>query len=372
MSAGQRSADVTIIGAGIIGTALAWELVNHGATVELLERREIGREASWASAGIISPPGLRHGTRADMALSAFRRYPSLIREVEDVSGVSTGYHATGQLDVATAEGSLPFREAANWLAQHEINAQILDERALRELEPAVHERFTRGLLVTGSGSVMLGRLAHALARAAERKGAVVREHCTVTGIVLEGGRAIGVRTFDGVRPAGAVVIAAGAWSRLLGESIDLPIPTTPVRGQMLAISDPPIPVRSILFSGHGYLVPRADGSIAIGATEEHSAGFDDRVTPEGLAELAGILANLAPSLAQGRFVAAWSGLRPGSDDGELIIGRAPHADNIWLATGHFRSGALLAPATAELLRASILAGAPVPDLAAFDPARFIQ
>jgi glycine oxidase len=215
-------------------------------------------------------------------------------------------------------------------------------------------------------------MALALARGAERRGAVVREHVSVNGIVLEGGRATGLRTFGGTRPVGTVVIAAGAWSRLLGDTIDLPIPTNPVRGQMLAIADPPVPLRPATFSGHGYLVPRADGTIAVGATEEHDAGFDNRVTPAGLAELAGIIAHLAPTLAQGRFVSAWAGLRPGSDDGELIVGQVPHAANIWIATGHFRSGALLAPATAELLSSSILSGTPDAGLEPFSPTRFLR
>lgn len=372
MTVSRRTPDVTIVGAGIIGSALAWELTRYDVSVELIDRREIGREASWASAGIISPPGARHGARSDMALSGFRTYPALIEEVEEISGISVGYNPSGQLDLGTDDAEPTLREATAWLDRHGVASELLDAAAIREREPAVREHFTHGLLVPGAGSVLLGQMARALARSAERRGAVVREHIGVNGIVLEGGKATGLRTFDGIRPAGTVVIAAGAWSRLLGESIDLPIPTAPVRGQMLALADPPLPIHSALFSGHGYLVPRADGTVAVGATEEHDAGFDTRVTPAGLAELAGIITRLAPGLAHGRFVNAWAGLRPGSDDGELIVGRVPHAGNVWVATGHFRSGALLAPATAELLSASIIAGRPDPALAPFDPARFVQ
>ena len=138
---------------------------------------------------------------------------------------------------------------------------------------------------------------------------------------------------------------------------------------MLAIADPPIPIRSVLAGAGGYLVPRADGTVAVGATEEHAAGFDARVTTAGLAELNQLVERIAPSLAQGRFVEAWAGLRPGTDHGELIVGRAPHLDNLWISTGHFRSGALLAPATAQLLADSIISGTLDERLAAFDPAQ---
>lgn len=368
----QPSADVTIIGGGIIGTALAWELTARNITVALYDRREIGREATWASAGIISPPGERHGSRSQLALDAFRRYPALIAEAQELSGIAVGYNPTGQLNLGEDLHAEQFASDARWLAEHGIPAEMLDAQAIREREPAVLERYTHGILVRGSGSVLLGQLARALARGAQRRGATIHEHCRVEGVVVERGRATAIRTFDGTWPAGTVVIAAGAWSRMLGDSIDLPAPTYPVRGQMLALADPPVPIRSVLSAGLGYLVPRADGTIAVGATEEHTSGFDDRVTPAGLAELAWIISNLAPSLAQGRFIGAWAGLRPGSDDGELIVGRAPQLENVWLATGHYRSGALLAPATAGLLAESIATGHTAAGLAAFDPARFVR
>jgi glycine oxidase len=189
--------------------------------------------------------------------------------------------------------------------------------------------------------------------------------------VTERGRATGVRTFDGVVPAGAVVIAAGAWSRSLGESIDMTIPTVPVKGQMLAIADPPIPLSAVLAGGGGYFVPRADGTVAVGATEEHDAGFDTSVTPAGVAWLTALIGRVAPSLLEGRLDATWAGLRPGVEDGEPIIGRVPHLDNVWIATGHFRSGALLAPATAHALATSITSGRIDPLIAPFDPARLV-
>lgn len=370
MAQSASSADVAIIGGGIVGCALAYDLARQGVAVELFERGEVGREASWASAGIISPPGPRHGTRAELALLAFRRYPHLIAAVQDATGISVGYVPSGEIDLGTEATAATLRETMQWQQAHDMDVEWLDARQLREREPAARDTFTCGLAANEAGSVVLTRMTRALARAAEQRGAKLREHVGVTGIRTAHGRATGVDTFDGEQPAGAVVIAAGAWSRTLGHALDFDIPTVPVRGQMLAIAEPPIPIRAVLSGGGGYLVPRADGTIAVGATEEHDAGFDARVTPAGLAELSALIERVAPSLAGGRFVDAWAGLRPGTEHGEALIGRLPHLDNVWLATGHFRSGALLAPATSELLSASIISGQVDPRLAPFDPARF--
>lgn len=367
----RMSADITIVGGGIVGCMLAWELSGRGMSVELLERRELAREASWASAGIISAPSPRYGTKLELALHSYRRYPSLIDEVQTSTGIDVGYVHTGELEVGPESRRDMFQEAITWQRENGMQVEWLDSTAdIRAREPAVDGDVTCGFFAAEAGSVVLARLTVALARAASLRGAVVREHTPVLGLTTSGGRVTSVQTFDGERPTGAVVIAAGAWSRTLGDALDLSIPTLPVRGQMLSIADPPIPLHSVVAGGGAYLVPRADGTVAVGATEEHDAGFDSSVTPAGIATLVSRIAAMAPSLAQGRLEATWAGLRPGTSDGEAIIGRVPHLDNAWIATGHFRSGALLAAGTAEALAESITSGTPHPMLAPFDPDRF--
>ncbi len=366
-----QSPDVVIIGGGIIGCALAWELAKADVTSRVIDRRKIAREASWASAGIISPPGPRHGTRADLALASFRRYPTLISEVEEATGNSVHYNKSGELDAAMDSNVSATRETYDWQVAHDMTVEWLDGQAILDREPALHPDFISGIFCPTAGSLILSQMTTVLARAAHGRGASIMEHTPVSGIVVDKGRATGVQTFDGVVPTGAVVIAAGAWSRTLGESIDFSIPTVPVKGQMLSIADPPIPLHSVIAAGGGYLVPRADGSVAVGATEEHGAGFDTSVTLAGVAWLTSLIERTAPSLLQGRLLDTWAGLRPSVEDGEPIIGRVPHLDNVWIATGHFRSGALLAPATAEALAAAITTGQSQPILAPFDPARLI-
>jgi glycine oxidase len=368
MTSGSSQANITIIGGGIIGTALAYRFASQGHAVSLYERREIGREASWASAGIISPPSSRHQTRTQLALESYQAYPALIAEVEERSGIKVGFVHTGEVDLGTDDDAQHLRATMAWQLEHGMRAEWLDTRSLHELEPALHERFTCGLFTPEAGSVLLGQLSVAFARAAGHLGARLHEHVPVSGIQVAGGRATGVHTFDGTIPVGTLVIAAGAWSRIFSESLDFAIPTVPVRGQMMAIAEPPIPLRSVISGGGGYLVPRADGTIAVGATEEHDAGFDTRVTPAGVAWLTALVERVAPSLAHGRLASTWAGLRPATTHGELIAGRLPHLDNVWIAAGHYRSGALLAPATADALAASITNGTLDARLSAFDPA----
>lgn len=366
-----QSPDVVIIGGGIIGCALAWELSKAHVNSRVIDRREIAREASWASAGIISPPGPRHGSRAELALASFNQYPDLIAEIEEITGQSVNYVKSGEIDAGMQSSLQLVRETFDWQTEHGMQVEWLDATSIHEREPALHPDFAGGIYYPDAGSLILSRMTTVLARAAQHHGSSVREHTPVTGIIVDRGRATGVQTFDGVVPAGAVVIAAGAWSRTLGDSIDFAIPTIPVKGQMLSIADPPIPIHSVIAAGGGYLVPRADGTVAVGATEEHDAGFDTGVTLSGVAWLTALIERTVPSLLNGRLLQTWAGLRPAVADGEPIIGRIPHLDNVWVATGHFRSGALLAPATANALSKAITTGTPQPILAPFDPARLI-
>lgn len=351
--AAERATDIAIIGGGIVGCCLAYDLARRGHDVSLFDRRELAREASRASAGIISAPSPRLGDTLPLALRSFERYPALIAEIEEQAGFSTGWHKTGMISLTT-EASAAGREAVlTFFREHGISAEVLNRDALREQEPAVHERYVSGLHLADVASVRLDRVSRALAVAAEQRGARLYENAAVVDIEVRAGRARAVRTIEGRVPAGMVIIAAGAWSRIFGEMLDIEIPTVPVRGQMMAVTDVSPAINSVLAYDSVYLVPRADGTVAAGATEEPDAGFDATVTPEGLSWLTGKAAEIAPPFARGKLAATWAGLRPGTSDGAPLIGPAPHVDNVWVVTGHFRSGALLAPGTSELVVASI-------------------
>ncbi len=370
-SLNEGSPDVIIVGGGIVGSLLAYDLAGLGVSVTLLERQEIAKEASWASAGIVSPPVESMGTRAEMARLAYERYPALVADVESATGIDTGFTVTGEVMAVLAEAVPFYREMQQWQTDRGIESVWLEGDALREHEPALHERFVAGLFTPKSASVRLDRLTTALAGAAVQRGATVHENLPVTEIITEDGRAAGVQTPEGTIRGGAVVVTAGAWSGGLLETLDILIPTHPVHGQMLAIADPPVPIRSVIAGGGGYIVPRADGTVAVGATELPEVGYDKRPTPAGLAWLIDLIDSVVPSLNGGTFLTTWAGLRPGSGDGELIVGPLPHIPNVWVAAGHFRSGALLAPGTSRWLADSIVAGTAVDELRPFSPARFL-
>jgi glycine oxidase len=364
----RASADIAIIGGGVIGCALAYDLARQGAGVTLFERRELAREASWASAGIISPPAPRLGVTLEIARIAYRRYPGLIEEIEALAGFRTGWYLSGQTLLAAAGEVDALRDLMDWYSANDIRTEWLDQDTLREREPAVAERFTGASFAPEVGSVRLDRVCRALAAAAAHHGAVIREHELVLDIEIQSGRASGLRTIHGRYPAGMVIVAAGAWSRSFSDALDIAIPTVPIRGQMLSVFDAPLPVNSVLAYDGVYLVPRADGTVAVGATEEPESGFDGSVTPEGIRWLTEKLEGIAPSVARGRLAATWAGLRPGTTHGRPVIGALPHLPNVWIVTGHFRSGALLAPGTSELVARSILSGEVDPRLGPLAPA----
>lgn len=360
-------AEVVIIGGGIIGCAIAYELAKAGERVTLLERNALAQEASWASAGIISSPSPGTG---EFGLRSFRRYPALIAEVEESAGMRVGWNQTGETALIGADNDpRPLQDLMEWQQGQGLHVEWLEGAALREHEPVLSPAIQAAIYERDAGSLRVHMMAKALARAAANHGATIREYTPALGLETAGDRVTGVRTPEGIVGADMVVLAAGAWSNGIGELAGLNVPTIPVHGQMMAIADPPTPLRTVVAGGGMYLLPRADGTIAAGATVDYQ-GFTKRVTPTGINALITLVDQFAPSLNGARLVETWSGLRPGSADGTPIIGPAPHREGLWIATGHFRGGALLAAVTGELVSAGIRTGTVDSLLAPFTPARF--
>lgn len=363
---------IVIVGGGVIGCALAHYLTRAGALVTLIERQRLAQEASWATAGIISAPLAPTIAidRARLELRSAELFRGLVEELRETTGIAVEYNPTGELLVALSDAEAEaLHEAIPWQRNLGLPVEWLDGDDARRREPALGPGVRGGIWVPTVASLRGHRLTLALARAARLRGATIVEETPVDGLLTEGERVVGVRTRAGEFRADATVIAAGAWSALLGATIGLAVPTQPVRGQMLALADPEPPLRHIVAGGGGYLLPRADGSVAVAATVD-PPGFDTRVTTQGLAWLANLVQAVAPALAGARVIETWAGLRPASPDNAPIIGRAPGHDGLWIATGHHRNGILWAPITGELLSRAILTGEIPPELAPYDPARF--
>lgn len=353
--------DVVVIGAGACGCTTAYELAREGARVALLDSGELGREASWASAGIIGPgasperdPWFARATR----LSA-ERYGQLDDELRELTGRSIGYGGAGNLLVARTEEELPaLRENADLYRAAGVEARLLGGAEARRREPALPEDVVEAALNPEGRHLDARAYTAAAAAAAQVLGAEVFPGRPVTGLEWNGDRVAGVRTDSGSLRAEVVVNAAGAWAGRIDERLTHPV--FPVHGQIMAVAGPPAGLRHNVSraSGYGYATPRPDGRIVVGATHE-AWGFAKRVTPDGLASLADIVTSVLPVLASQPILDIWTGLRPGTIDSLPTIGPDPRAAGGFLwATGHYSSGMMQMPATALVVTDLALRRAP--------------
>ena len=369
------SPDVVIVGGGIIGCSIAYELGRHGHSVVVVERGSVGREASGAAAGIISPPSSLDtpSAKAELTADSILAYPAFIEQIEDATGSRTGFLIRGELTVALDEDeAAELKLLADWQSGLGFHVDWLDGPTARDLEPVLPDTVLGGVLVREAASIFTYDLTRVISEAAVRSGARIIEHTPAIGISTEHGRAAGVRLPDGEIKAGQVVLAAGAWTAQLARGVGASIPTLPSKGQMLAIAGAPVMPHAIIGKcGGGHLVPRTDGTVAVGATKER-VGFDKRVLARNTRWCLDLAADLAPALLDGEITSMWSGLRPGSADDQPIMGQVPGVDGLWVATGHYQTGIQMAVITADLMARSILAESPEPRLEDFKPARFEQ
>ena len=374
----QGPTDVIIVGGGVIGCSIAYYLAREGVKVTVLDKGEIGGEASRAAAGMLAPLAEveEDGPFQALALAGLRLFPHLSEALEQESGVDIEYLRSGILRVALTEEQaehlkgFPHRRPSPGLELH-----WLEPDGLRALEPGLSPEVRGALYSPEEHQVNADRLAQALTRAAAVRGAVVRQDTRAIGLVRRGVRVTGVRVTgvripDGTLSAGHVVLAAGAWTAKIAQGIGVDLPVFPVRGQMIALPTSRSALRHIVWGEEGYLVPKANGLIFAGATVER-VGFRKNVTVRGLSGLKRMAGSLVPRLAGLDAVDAWAGFRPGSADGLPILGPVPGWEGLSVACGHFRNGILLAPITGQLIARSILDGSSNEALAPFSPARFL-
>jgi len=365
-------ADVVIAGGGVIGCAAAYYLAKAGASVTLLEKGEVGGAASGAAAGMLVPPpwAAASGDFRELCLASLRLYPELVRSLQDETGIDVQYLGTGLLVPAESEAAAAaLRQVARYGGDDVVRLEWVEGEPLRRLEPGLSPALPGAAYSPSQRHVNPGLLTQALARAAEARGAKLRQGEGVAGFARRGTRVAGVRAGRGdTIAAGHVVLAAGPWTGALARRLGAFVPTRPMRGQMLAYRSNA--VRHMVWGEDGYLVPKAGGFLFAGATVE-DAGFRPRTTARGLAGLRRMARSIVPALRHAEVASAWAGLRPGSPDGLPVIGRLPGWENVYVATGHFRNGILLGPVTGKLIAQLIAGGEPaeVP-LAPFRPERF--
>lgn len=358
---------VIVVGAGLVGCAIAHELAPH-ARLLVLERSVPGAEASSVAAGILAPriehdegPLLTLGLRS---LEVHARWAEALRQ----RGLETGHRISGALSIAFDDGE---RAALVASAARLPGAQLLEGAALFALEPALSRDAIAGLHLPHEAQVEPPRLLRALALSAEASGAVFRTGVEVRDLARAGDRVTGIVLADGsVLSADAVVIAAGSWTSVLpGLPEALRASMRPVRGQLLHLDARRPLVSRVVFGGGGYVVPRADGRVVIGATMEE-AGFDKTITLGGAHAVMSRALRVVPALARAELVSHAVNFRPASSDELPVIGEV--APGLLVASGHFRNGILLAPATAEMVADTLLGRAERHPSTAFSPARFTK
>jgi len=377
--------DAIIVGGGIIGLSLAIELNKRGMKVLVVDKGEPGREASWAAGGMLAdfpletPPALR-----DLATASARMYPEFVRELQDESRMKIDLRDHGTLVFLKPESD----SQRNCAGAAQFKASYPLPQPLQELEPAFNvPGKISGLtaLFVHERSVDPRQLTAAAIAAAKHREVDFSSGNPVVALTVADGKVAGVRTSKAQFAAGAVVNCAGAWASQIGHGASgetgasvqsahssallCPIPTRPVKGQMLCVVMPKKElVRHVVRTPDVYLIPRTDGRMLIGATQEE-AGFDKQTVPETIQKLRAAALDVVPKLAEARFLEAWAGLRPGTPDALPILG-ATSLPGYFVATGHFRDGILLAPVTARVIGQVIAGDKPNFDLKSFAPERF--
>jgi glycine oxidase len=365
-----------VIGAGVMGLAIAWRLAQAGCRVAVFDRGEAGRGASWAAAGMLAAavetePG--EEALLPLALESQRLWPEFAGEVEAASGLPVDYRDDGTLVVAlTRDDAEQLRHSYEFQTGLGLDIAWLNAAETRRREPHLKPGIAAAVWSPRDHQVDNRRVVRALGAAAQRAGVELHEHCPVREIALAGGRAAGIVTERGHEPADVVVLAAGAWSRDIGGiPPERRPPVRPIKGQMLALRmDPAAPLlRHVIWLPRGYLVPRRDGRLIVGGTVEER-GFDDNLTAGGILALLEGAWRAVPAIEELPIAETWVGFRPGSRDDAPILGPSG-IDGLVVATGHHRNGILLTPVTAAVISAYILTGR-LPDIAlAFTPERFV-
>jgi glycine oxidase len=368
--------DVLIVGGGIIGTSIAFELSQRKLSVAVLDRQEFLREASWAAAGMLSPapdcpdaiPLVPLG-RASLGL-----YPRYVEAIEEVSSMRTGYRADGAIETL-CHGDAE-RELSTLVALHHglgLACEPLSLDDALEMEPALGRDVRGAAFLPDEATVNTRRLTVALLAAAEASGVALLPGVEAIALVCDANRCAGVKTSLGKTFSAAhVVFAAGCWTSHIPEVAPY-APTVPVRGQMAALAHAGKLIRRVLRSERGYIVPRDHANpqlLVVGSTLEQ-VGYEKGVTSGGMEKIFSGVNELVPELARAEITETWSGLRPGTPDQLPILGPTDR-EGLLLATGHYRNGILLAPVTAKLIAEWITERGTSLNWDEFSPMRFAR
>ncbi|MEX2138575.1 MAG: glycine oxidase ThiO [Pirellulales bacterium] len=368
--------DCLVIGAGVIGLSIAYELSGHGLRVRVIDRQRPAAEASWAGAGILPPPPATPQTPLEqLAALSVRLHSEWARQLRNETGIDNEYRRCGAWYLRMQDVSEPvavtgpeMTRRADYVNGHPM-VQSVKLREVAESEPALavvcsEKAILAAGLANDEAQLRNPRHLQALLSACECRGVKVESDVEVTGFWVSAGQVVGAQTSSGPKYAGTFCVTSGAWTGQLTEMVGISIPLVPIRGQMVLLRNPQPGLRRIVNVGKRYLVPRLDGRVLVGSTEEN-VGYEKCNTDEGIAGLLDFAGTLVPHWRTAEVERTWAGLRPATSDEMPYLGRAPALDNLFVAAGHFRSGIYLSPATAVVMSELIRGLPPSIDLSAF-------
>ena len=366
----KSSADVVVIGGGVIGLTIARALVLRGVRdVCLIERARLGSEASFAAAGMLLPQ-VEAATKDDFFTLACRSrdlYASFAAALHEETGIDVELDTTGTLYLAlNSTDQEEIEKGYYFQSRAGLSIELLSDSEARALEPCISESTTGALLFPQDIQVENRRLLSALANSVTNLGVNVLTGTNVDSLIIDRNRLNGVQTSGGAITCSTAVVAAGTWSSFIKRTS---FSIEPVRGQMVCLEAKPHLTRHVIFSRRGYIVPRRDGRLLAGSTSEN-AGFDKSVTAGGINKILQNAHEISPMISNLPIVDTWAGLRPRAPDGLPVLGACVEIDGLFYATGHYRNGILLAPVTGELIAEAVVTGRVSPLLAAFSPNRF--
>jgi len=376
MALDQSESDVIVIGGGVIGLTSAYLLAKAGTRVTLLERDLCGQEASWAGAGVLRPESRNPADPLNYLLrKSVCRYAGLIDELRELTRINPDFIPSGSFELLLDNED--YRRAFCEVDAAQVDRQpgrrpplkLLSAEAARRSEPELTENLVGVKHCPSTCQVRSPRLLQALRAACLYRHVNIREQCPAHGLVRHQDRVVGVHSEAGKLMARYVVLAAGPWSPLIDSGLRELIPVHPVRGQVVLLQMESRPFTHILEWGDHYLVPRLDGRIVVGATEEHHEGFEKRNTLEGVHRLLSVAQRLVPRTVSATIARTWSGVRPGTSDNRPHLGSVPGYEGLIVATGHFNNGLTLAPMTAEIITELVVNGQTSYDLTSCVPGR---
>ncbi len=363
--------EIVIVGAGVVGLSTALTLAERGVAVTLLDRQQAGREASWAGAGMLPPGNSANAVTPEARLRSYSHalWPEFASSLVDRTGIDIGYHICGAIEFYSNESQSEFQQHIAQFQAEGIRSKTLTVDDIPHHVADVNDHFSKAIFLPDFAQVRNPRYLKALKAACLQRGVEIIEHAQALEIRQKGDRISEIRISERALQFESVCFSAGAWSAALLQPFGFSIPVKPVRGQIVQLQLPALPFRCVIEHGRRYLVPRRDGLILIGSTEE-DAGFAKHTTTEGIAGLLDFAKSIVPSLAEAEVVNTWAGLRPGSPDELPFLGRVPGFLNAFIGAGHFRSGLQMSPATGMILADLMLDQTPAISLEGLSADRF--